>query len=195
MPRTTDAREKALETAEKLFRSQGYAATGLTQVLDASGAPKGSYYHHFPGGKAQMAEEALARYADRAEALIAHLAGVSKGDPSGFVRRLADAFGKEMKTSQWELGCMLQNFAAELAPSDEAWADRLAAIGTRWRKALAKPFVEAGLSAKDAAALATSLLAALTGARTQVRIARSTEPFERVAETFVKVLQAHRVAK
>lgn len=39
MPRTTDARGKALETAERLFRTQGYTATGLTQILEESGAP------------------------------------------------------------------------------------------------------------------------------------------------------------
>jgi TetR/AcrR family transcriptional regulator, lmrAB and yxaGH operons repressor len=62
MPRKTDARARAIATAERLFRIQGYTATGLTQILEESGAPKGSFYFHFPRGKAQLAEEAIDHY-------------------------------------------------------------------------------------------------------------------------------------
>jgi TetR/AcrR family transcriptional repressor of lmrAB and yxaGH operons len=55
MPRKTDARARAIATAERLFRIQGYTATGLTQIIEESGAPKGSFYFHFPRGKAQLA--------------------------------------------------------------------------------------------------------------------------------------------
>lgn len=177
MPRTTDAREKTLDTAERLFRNQGYAATGLTQILDESGAPKGSYYHHFPGGKAQMAEEALALYAARAEAAIAAAAARAKGDPAAFARTLAAMFAREMEASDWTLGCMVQNLAGELAPMDADWSARLDAILDRWIKALA-----AGLGGDRGRA--TALLAALEGARTLARVARSKAPFTAVAEAF-----------
>jgi AcrR family transcriptional regulator len=62
MPRKTDARPRAIATAARLFRIQGYTATGLTQILKESGAPKGSFYFHFPRGKAQLAEEAIDQY-------------------------------------------------------------------------------------------------------------------------------------
>lgn len=191
MPRTTDAREKVLATAERLFRTQGFAATGLAEILESSGAPRGSYYHHFPNGKTQMGQEALERYGARAEALIAHGAAKSAGDAAAFVRFLAGAFAQEMRASEWKLGCMLQNFAAELAPADEAWAARLAEIGLRWRKALAVPFANAGMTPRDAEALAAVLLAALTGARTMARIARSTQPFDQVTEAFEKIISLH----
>ena len=55
MPRTSDAREMAIQIAERLFAEQGYAATGLTQIIEESGSPKGSFYFHFPGGKRQLA--------------------------------------------------------------------------------------------------------------------------------------------
>ena len=62
MPRKTDARAHAIAAAERLFRIQGYTATGLTQILETSGAPKGSFYFHFPRGKAQLAEETIDHY-------------------------------------------------------------------------------------------------------------------------------------
>ena len=55
-----DTRARILHTAAELFQRQGYGATGLNQVLTASGAPKGSLYFHFPDGKEQLAAEAMA---------------------------------------------------------------------------------------------------------------------------------------
>ncbi|GKV69724.1 putative HTH-type transcriptional regulator YxaF [Sporosarcina sp. NCCP-2716] len=53
------SREKMLEAATRLFHLKGYHATGVNQILQESGAPKGSLYYHFPGGKEQLAAEAI----------------------------------------------------------------------------------------------------------------------------------------
>jgi TetR/AcrR family transcriptional regulator, lmrAB and yxaGH operons repressor len=50
-PDTVDTRERLLVAAQRLFRKRGYHATGLSDILEAALAPKGSLYHHFPGGK------------------------------------------------------------------------------------------------------------------------------------------------
>ncbi|MDT5094501.1 MAG: TetR/AcrR family transcriptional regulator, lmrAB and yxaGH operons repressor [Mycobacterium sp.] len=55
MPRPDRSRAALIETAGTLFRRQGYAATGLNQVLDDAGVKAGSLYHHFPGGKQALA--------------------------------------------------------------------------------------------------------------------------------------------
>ena len=81
MPRTTDARVKAIETAERLFRVQGYAATGLTQIIEESGSPKGSFYFHFPGGKRQLADETLAAFRARTVGVFTALAEKADSDP------------------------------------------------------------------------------------------------------------------
>ena len=52
-------RERFLSSATKLFGKKGYHATGLNEIVEISGAPKGSLYHHFPGGKEQLAMEAI----------------------------------------------------------------------------------------------------------------------------------------
>ena len=75
MVRRTDTRQRMLDTAADLFQSQGYHATGLTQLTTAGGAPKGSLYFHFPGGKEQLAAEAVQLSSERTGALL-------EGDPA-----------------------------------------------------------------------------------------------------------------
>lgn len=57
--RSRAARERILETAARLFQRQGYHATGLNQIIQESGSPKGSLYHYFPNGKEELAVEAV----------------------------------------------------------------------------------------------------------------------------------------
>ena len=55
------AREKILQTASELMEKQGYHGTGLNEIIQKSGAPKGSLYYYFPEGKEQIASEAVLR--------------------------------------------------------------------------------------------------------------------------------------
>jgi TetR/AcrR family transcriptional regulator, lmrAB and yxaGH operons repressor len=55
VPRPDRSRAALIDTAATLFRRQGYAATGLNQILDEAGVKPGSLYHHFPQGKQQLA--------------------------------------------------------------------------------------------------------------------------------------------
>src|SRR4051812_49001651 len=57
-----DSKKRMVESAALLFREQGYSGTGFRDVIGHSGAPRGSIYHHFPGGKSELAAETV-RYA------------------------------------------------------------------------------------------------------------------------------------
>ena len=52
-------RERIVDVSADLMRRQGYAATGVKQIVTAAQAPFGSLYHHFPGGKEQLGAEAI----------------------------------------------------------------------------------------------------------------------------------------
>ncbi|GEK34999.1 TetR/AcrR family transcriptional regulator [Kurthia sibirica] len=64
MTEKISSRDKILHTASRLFHLNGYHATGLSQILKESGAPKGSLYYHFPHGKEQLASEAIDVFKD-----------------------------------------------------------------------------------------------------------------------------------
>lgn len=182
MPNDTTARERLLEGAEALFRKQGYAASGLTAILEISAGPKGSFYFYFPGGKRQLAGEVLDRYGRRGESAIRALAQKHSGEPAKFVRALFRAAAKEMEATQWTKSCLAQNFANELAPADTEMADQLAAIFARWRAAIAAGLASEKVSRKAAEQNAMAILAALEGARTLARAMRSSAPFEAIVE-------------
>jgi TetR/AcrR family transcriptional regulator, lmrAB and yxaGH operons repressor len=184
MARTTDARKNVLAAAERLFCQQGYAATGLTQILTESGAPKGSFYFHFPGGKEQLAREVLAAYGARVEAGMRALARRCQGNPDRFVRGLSKGIAKEMASANWRMGSAAQNLANELAPANKEFMNALAATFAAWAGVAADIFAPVCASRRAARRRATALVAALEGARALARATRSAEPFDAVTDQF-----------
>jgi TetR/AcrR family transcriptional regulator, lmrAB and yxaGH operons repressor len=189
MEKDRDSRARAIEGAERLFRTQGYAATGLTQILEVSGAPKGSFYFHFPEGKRQLAREVLEVYGARVLAGIRALAAKHR-DPAGFIRALCKAMAKEMEASGWTLGCAAQNLAIELAPGDREFADALAQTFAGWISAITDAIRAVYPSRSVATRRATAILAALEGAKTLARTTRSATPFDAVIDMVLPELRA-----
>src|SRR5882757_453135 len=148
--------------AARLFRAQGYPATGWRQVVTESAAPWGSQAHHFPGGKEQLGVEALSWAATGFERAIRTVfAGVH---PADAVQRWVHAA------------------AAELAASAEA-------LGS-WRAALADALGARGLPEAQARSLATLVLAGIEGALILARAERSAGPLEDVGRELAAVLRA-----
>lgn len=181
MARTSDARQRALTTAERLFRTQGYAATGLTQLLEESGAPKGSFYFHFPGGKEQLALEVLDAYGASVASALRAMAERSR-DPNGFVRTLCRSIGQEMEASGWTLGCAAQALANEMAAASPDFERAVSKVFESWIAIVADVLVQQHGDRHRARRQAVALIAALEGARTLARAFGSAEPFRAVAE-------------
>ena len=66
MAKVSSAREDMLHAAAELFRARGYEGVGVAELLEASGAPRGSLYFHFPGGKEQIGVEVIERVSEGA---------------------------------------------------------------------------------------------------------------------------------
>jgi AcrR family transcriptional regulator len=186
MTRKTDARARAIATAERLFRIQGYAATGLTQILQESGAPKGSFYFHFPRGKAQLAEEAIDNYIKNRIAVLQNISANTTGDALNFVLQIFSTFAAEMVASDFEYGCLMQNLANELPSRDVELTRRVARGFAESTEVIAGHFRGCGFAPERAASTATALVAALEGARTIARLERTPAVFEALAQVSVQ---------
>jgi AcrR family transcriptional regulator len=182
MTRKTDARDRAIDTAMRLFRMQGYTATGLTQILEESGAPKGSFYFHFPRGKAQLAEEAIDQYVAMRMAVLQRISAETAGNALDFVNRLFDAFAAEMVATDFQYGCLMQNLANELPALDADLTERIARGFANSTDVVAEHFRGCGFDETRASTTAAALVAALEGARTIARLERTPAVFQALAD-------------
>jgi AcrR family transcriptional regulator len=187
MPRRTDSRSKMIHAAAELFRQRGYHATTFSDVIRDSGAPRGSTYFHFPGGKAELAREAIARAGDEVEELVGQAARHAD-DPASLIRAMAQIHTSRLERSGYQSGCAIATMVLELAPRDEAFSAGFDHVFARWRAALVARFEPWGLDPGRAAALADLTISAFEGAAVLSRAARSTEPFTTTTEALISAL-------
>jgi TetR/AcrR family transcriptional repressor of lmrAB and yxaGH operons len=177
-----------IRAAAELFRRRGYHATTFSEVVQESGAPRGSTYFHFPGGKQELAREAIAMAGDEMEQLVEEAARQG-GDPGSLVRALAQIFAGRLESSGYEGGCPISTMVLELAPRDEEFSADFDSVFAQWRAALATRFEALGVPPGRAAALADLTMSALEGALILSRAARSTEPFKTTTEALISAIE------
>lgn len=186
MPRKTDARPRAIAAATRLFRIQGFTATGLTQILEESGAPKGSFYFHFPRGKVQLAEEAIDQYVASRIAVLQNISSNTAGDAQKFVHQILGTFAAEMVASDFQYGCLMQNLANELPALDAELTHRVARGFADSTEVVAGHFRACGYSPERSSSTAAALVAAVEGARTIARLERTPAIFKALADVSVR---------
>jgi TetR/AcrR family transcriptional regulator, lmrAB and yxaGH operons repressor len=171
-------RERMIDSAVTLFRERGVEGTSFSDVLEHSGAPRGSLYHWFPGGKAQLAAEATA-YAG--EVIAAGLAAaLDEKDPVAAVRGFARLYRGLLRDSDFAAGCPIVSASLEGDRSPGA-RDAAGAAFARWQRLLAEALRRQGVERERAASLATLAIAAIEGGIVLARAERSAAPLERVA--------------
>lgn len=184
MTRKTDARDRAIDTAIRLFRIQGYTATGLAQILKESGAPKGSFYFHFPRGKTQLAEEAISHYVASRISVLREISERTKGDAQSFIHQIFQTFAAEMVATDFQYGCLMQNLANELPSINAELTERVARGFVDSTEVIAEHFRGCAFTPARATSSAAALVAALEGARTIARLERTPGIFEVLANSF-----------
>jgi TetR/AcrR family transcriptional regulator, lmrAB and yxaGH operons repressor len=187
MPAVPKHRQPIINTAVTLFRRQGYSRTGLNEIVDVSGAPKGSLYHYFPLGKSSIAVAAVAEAGGRVAATLIKLVKEcrSTGD---VVRRHAELLAGWMRASGFRDGCPITTVLLELAPGDR---DVTEAGRTAYRTRvaiLADKLVADGFPKARADALAVLCTSALQGALIQARVERSGRALETTATELARLL-------
>ncbi len=116
-------------------------------------------------------------------------------DPASFIRAVGKAMAMEMEATDWTLGCAAQNLAIELAPGDREFADALAKTFAGWTLVITDAIRPAYPSRAMAERRATAILAALEGAKTLARTARSATPFDAVIDMVLPELRAAKAGR
>lgn len=182
MSRSSDTKSRFIQSAATLFQQRGYNGVGLTEIIQTSLAPKGSFYHHFPQGKEQLAEHSL-RWAG---AFVGKHIDRSFENAPNFnegVRKMAEITLQWLEESNWSLGCPITSVAVDMGPRSERLIAATREMFEDWLRRIEAH--AARLQVKEPPdQLAMRLLSALEGAWIVARVLRSPEPLRQIIGLF-----------
>jgi AcrR family transcriptional regulator len=173
MARST--RESILTAAAELMRHKGYGAVGMKDIAQAAGAPIGSLYHHFRGGKVQIAREALIN-AGHAYALLIPSIVDQYTDLGDAVDAVFTQAAEDMARTGFANMCPVASVAAEVADTVEELRETTASVFDGWIDGGSAYFAARGLDSSQAREVTFAVISALEGAFVIARTLRSTEP-------------------
>jgi TetR/AcrR family transcriptional repressor of nem operon len=179
--------DQALDAAVEVFWERGYEATAVSDLLEAMALSKSSLYQAF-GGKPQLFERCLARYAERLSARMTAALGES---PSGrrFIEETFAAVVATARAPAGARGCLVANSASELGQRDPALArpvaEGLASFTRVFLAAVTRAQRAGEIPAHvDPRALAGYLVASMNGLRTMIKAGAD----RRAAAAMVKLM-------
>ncbi|OBA83923.1 TetR family transcriptional regulator [Mycobacterium sp. 1164966.3] len=177
-------RERMVVSAALLIRERGAHATAISDVLEHSGAPRGSAYHYFPGGRTQLLCEAV----DYAGEYVAAIIGRA-GRGITLLDTLVDKYRKQLLDSDFRAGCPIAAVSVEAGFERGEAADRdrmapaverAAAVFDRWTELIEQRLIADGIPAPRAGELAVMTISALEGALLLARVRRDLKPLDLV---------------
>jgi AcrR family transcriptional regulator len=168
-------RESILTAAVELMRLRGFGAVAMKDVVAASGAPIGSLYHHFPGGKTQIVREALVN-AGAAYALLIPTLVASHDDLGEAVEAVFEQAAADTASTGFANMCPVGTVAAEVADTVTELRETTSAIFTGWLDGGTAYFASRGLPRRAARDLTVAIISGLEGGFMLARTLRDVEP-------------------
>ena len=185
----TNSRDQFIETTCRLLEIQGYHATGLNQIIQESGAPKGSLYYHFPGGKEELAEEAIRRTGSLFAQIIQ--TNFREGIPlAEAVREFVLGIAGGVKSSNFSAGGPLTTIAMETATTNERLNQACRQAFGQIQAAFSEKLTKAGIHSQQANQYSILITSAIEGGILLSRTNHDTKPLVEVAELLHLFLEA-----
>ena len=186
-----DTRRTMVLTAVQVLRERGADGLTVEEVLARSGAPKGSVYHHFPGGRAELIDEALT-YAGNTIAALLNRA--TPDGPESVLQEFIDIWRYVLTDSGYTAGCPVVSVAISGTETAEL-ALKAQEFFAQWTAALTTAFLAEGMPEATAQQLATLSIAAIEGAVILCRAQRSIGPLEDSLAQLRTLISCHRFAQ
>ena len=184
MNQRENVRTNMVDGAVRLLATQGVEGTSFSEVLAAADAPRGSVYHHFPGGKSELMHAALDRASERSLAAMEAFRGQSAPE---VLEHFLELWRGLLEYSHLNAGCAV--LAVTVTGPESDLHDHVGSIFKAWTDLLTELFVAGRLRVDAAHRMATVAIAATEGAIVLARAQRSTDPFDEVAATLMDLVQ------
>ena len=183
-------RERMVVSAALLIRERGAHATAISDVLEHSGAPRGSAYHYFPGGRTQLLCEAVDYAGEHVGAIITEAEGSLE-----LLDTLIDKYRRQLLDSDFRAGCPIVAVSVEAGEEQDRErmapvTERAAAAFDRWTDLIVQRFLADGISPDQAGELAVLATAAIEGAIVLARVRRDLAPLDVVHRQLRNSVQA-----
>jgi TetR/AcrR family transcriptional repressor of lmrAB and yxaGH operons len=170
-----DGRMRLLNGARRLLAEKGYAGMELRDVAAVGKAPRGSIYHHFPGGKRQLAAEAAALEGSEIRDMIER--SLTERGLRETLTRFGAIFRRRVADHPERLGCPVA--AAALArPEDPALAAAATAAFQSWERPIAVALEGEGVASEEAETFAGLVVSTVEGALIRARAAADPAPLD-----------------
>jgi len=166
-----------VEHSAELFRRQGFAGTGVKQIVAEASAPFGSLYHFFPGGKEQLGAEVI-RWSGGIYGQLIDAFFVPGENPAVATRAFFAGAAQTLRETDFADACPIATVALEVSSTNEPMRQACAEVFNDWVLLATERLTACGLPRRRSRTLAISMLASLEGAFVLARALRSTEPLE-----------------
>ena len=183
---TPDTRKRMIQGAARAIGTRGVGAMSLRDLAKEAGVPLGSTYHHFPGGKAQLAEEAVTSTGRRVAKLVesAREQGID-----GAIAAFTRVWRELLVETDFRTGCPV---LAVATGDDPELTETARGIFASWQDLMVAGLADGGVPAERAPGLARMIVASLEGAVAVSRAERSLEPLDQVSAELITLVQAAR---
>jgi TetR/AcrR family transcriptional repressor of lmrAB and yxaGH operons len=175
-----------VRAAVELYRERGMLGTGFSDVLEASGAARGAIYHHFPGGREELAVAVIDANGADLRTFLGHL--LERRGPAGAIRGFTAWYADRLDETGTRFGCPIAPAVLESALSSDAVAAAAAAAFDSWQSQLAAALRTSGVPAYRARRLAQTVVAGVEGALVLARARRSAGPIRAVGQELARLL-------
>ncbi|MCK6208039.1 TetR/AcrR family transcriptional regulator [Cytobacillus sp. T106] len=183
-------RESILCAASNLFKCQGYNGTGLNQIIEVSGAPKGSIYYHFPGGKEEIAVEAVKHVGNEIKTMIKKELASSEDAAAAFryhAEKIASYF--DVPLSHENSGLHIGLIASETALTSEPIRQACQETYKEWQSLYKEKLLLSGFSEERSKELALLVSSMIEGAVMLSNTYGNGKPLRNIAEHFTYVFR------
>ncbi|MGV9270779.1 TetR/AcrR family transcriptional regulator [Kitasatospora sp. NPDC003701] len=188
---TTGTRERIVRSTSRLLRRQGYEGTGIKQIAREAQATLGSVYHFFPGGKQELAAEAI-RHGGQEFAGLLRTGLATADDPAEAITACTGLLATSLRESEWQDGCPITSTALETVGRAPVIEQAVAEAFTHWRAVVAEKLLAGGLGADDARELAATVVSTLEGAELAAQVARDEEPLHTAGRHLARLIRTYR---
>lgn len=185
--KSRETKKRLIKTMSHLLRTQGFHATGVTQVIEESGIPKGSLYYHFPKGKVELATGSIEQSAEKLFQLLREMMEAAQS-PVQAVRIFCDFYINEMGKGHFTRGCPIATITLEAAATNDAIQNACKDAFDRLGSIFEHHLIENGVDPERSQKMAIVALASIEGALILCKAQRSTEAMAVVRDNLIEQL-------